>query len=39
MRVKFNIPEDRGKLYEVITYPAGEIQTRLTPAGIKKIAG
>lgn len=28
------IPEDRGKLYTVITYPAGEIQTRLTDAGL-----
>jgi ribose-phosphate pyrophosphokinase len=32
--VTFNIPDDRGKLYEVIKYPAGEIQVRLTLTGI-----
>jgi len=32
--VKFNIPEDRGTLYEVIKYPAGETQVRLTSVGI-----
>lgn len=37
MRVKFNIPDDRGKLYEVIHFPAGEIQVRLTKAGIAAI--
>jgi ribose-phosphate pyrophosphokinase len=30
----FNIPDDRDKLYEVIKYPAGEIQVRLTAGGI-----
>lgn len=29
-----NIPGDRDKLYKVIKYPAGEIQVRLTEAGI-----
>jgi ribose-phosphate pyrophosphokinase len=28
------IPEDRDRLYTVIKYPAGEIQTRLTDAGL-----
>lgn len=37
MKIIFHIPDDRGKLYEVIKYPAGEIQTRLTPAGIEKV--
>ena len=34
MRVVINIPNDRGKLYEVIHYPAGEIQVRLTQDGL-----
>lgn len=29
-----NIPGDRDKLYKVIKYPAGEIQVRLTEAGL-----
>jgi phosphoribosylpyrophosphate synthetase len=37
MKMKFNIPDDRGKLYEVIKYPAGEIQTRLTANGIAAV--
>jgi ribose-phosphate pyrophosphokinase len=37
-RLTINIPGDRGKLYEVIHYPAGEIQTRLTPEGIRACA-
>jgi len=33
-RLKINIPDDRGKLYDVIRYPAGEIQVRLTTDGL-----
>src|SRR6266567_4194199 len=36
-KATFHIPDDRGKLYEVIKYPAGEIQTRLTAAGIESL--
>lgn len=35
MKIRFNIPNDRGKLYDVIKFPAGEIQVRLTEAGLK----
>jgi ribose-phosphate pyrophosphokinase len=34
-----DIPDDRGKLYEVIHYPAGEIQVRLTAEGIFETVG
>lgn len=34
-RLTINIPDDRGNLYELIRYPAGEIQVRLTPAGVE----
>jgi ribose-phosphate pyrophosphokinase len=37
--VTINIPDDRGKLYEVIKYPAGEIQVRLTSKGILSCSG
>jgi hypothetical protein len=37
--VTFHIPDDRDNLYEVIKYPAGEIQVRLTPAGIAACDG
>jgi len=36
-KATFHTPDDRGKLYEVIKYPAGEIQTRLTAAGIESL--
>src|ERR1700733_6590562 len=32
--LEIHIPGDRGRLYEVIKYPAGELQVRLTDAGI-----
>lgn len=38
-RLTINIPDDRGKLYEVIKYPAGEIQVRLTEDGIAACFG
>lgn len=38
-RLTINIPGDRDKLYQVIRYPAGEIQVRLTPEGISACAG
>ena len=38
-RLTINIPGDRDKLYQVIKYPAGEIQTRLTAEGIFACAG
>src|SRR6266481_5594017 len=34
-----NIPGDRGKLYERIQYPAGEIQVRLTADGLSQCGG
>lgn len=34
-----NIPDDRGKFYEVVKYPAGEIQVRLTVEGIFAATG
>ena len=33
-KLKIRIPQDRDVLYKVIKYPAGEIQTRLTEAGL-----
>jgi ribose-phosphate pyrophosphokinase len=33
-RLTINIPDDRGWLYEIIKYPAGEIQVRLTASGL-----
>ncbi len=38
-RLTINIPGDRDKLYQVIKYPAGEIQVRLTPEGIFACTG
>jgi len=38
-RLTINIPGDRGKLYERIQYPAGEIQVRLTAEGIFACTG
>lgn len=38
-RLTINIPGDRDKLYTVIRYPAGEIQVRLTEAGIVAATG
>jgi ribose-phosphate pyrophosphokinase len=38
-RLTINIPDDRGTLYQVIKYPAGEIQVRLTPLGIRNVIG
>lgn len=38
-RLTINIPNDRGSLYEVLHYPAGEIQVRLTGEGIFACTG
>ena len=38
-KLTIRIPQDRDKLYRVIHYPAGEIQVRLTPAGLKACRG
>lgn len=38
-RLTINIPGDRDKLYQVIRYPAGEIQVRLTVEGIFACTG
>lgn len=38
-QLTINIPGDRGKLYEVIHYPAGEIQVRLTENGLREAQG
>jgi hypothetical protein len=35
-RLTINIPQDRGVLYDLIRYPAGEIQVRLTESGFKQ---
>lgn len=32
--LEIHIPNDRDKLYSVIKYPAGELQVRLTDAGL-----
>lgn len=36
-RFVVRLPEDRGKFYDKIVFPAGEIQVRLTEEGIKEI--
>lgn len=38
-KLTIKIPQDRGHLYDVIRYPAGEIQVRLTEAGLKACQG
>lgn len=36
-RLIVKIPQDRGRLYDLIRYPAGEIQVRLTRAGLESL--
>lgn len=35
--MKIRMPEDQGLLYKSFHYPAGEIQTRLTPLGVEAL--